>query len=378
MAGRWSGGLDVVSTLYSEVGWNRRRRRQPNNFTDYENNRLEWWNTHPWSDALHEDTVQLARDYVNVRFPQGIESYPRRPLERWEATPSAARWPAPSALEDLDEEDEVVGNRLFAISHRDVYDLFRAWGWEDGPQKPDGHHRMVWPKTGQIVQIMPPHRPGTGEKGNAIAMKQARKIMELDSVQRFLDGPVKEKPEQPMIGLPELKEEAPMPRVAENSVIGITKILAGILRDNPGKPMFIDEIYKLAHAQNPAIDEHRVRGNLSQMVKNPAWPTITRPARGVYVWEAEAAPAPKPEPTPEPEKTPVFESVAKPEPAPQVSDVVAEVYEPKHMAAPAAVSLNGKTPELLSKVHVLDGGRYLFQGDDGALYVVSSIVRLEV
>lgn len=281
-------------------------------------------------------------------------------------------------------------SRLFSLSHREVYDLFRDWGWVDGPERGDGHRRMIWfgdDGMSHAVQIMPPNRPGTGEQGNSLAMKKAWVAMKLSSLQEFLDGPPDAEDRRRRIEradrLAKAREEAVFKQAAQAAreqekhmtdtkapvQTGGTKIIAKALAARPNKTMTIDQIVLAVKATEggAALNEKSVRVLISQMSQRSKYPEFKRVGRGRYRWEAETIAPPAP-----PKTTPI-----SPIPAPQPSTpLTPPPLNPP--SAPATTSLNGQTPELLSRVHVLDGGRYLFQGDDGRLYVVSSIVRLDV
>lgn len=94
--------------------------------------------------------------------------------------------------------------QAFTMSHREVYNLFKAWGFIDGRKSTDGHKRMDYVKRGHTklspvivhtVSIMEPGRPGTGERGNERAMRKAAKILGI-GLQEFLRGPLP-KPKTP-------------------------------------------------------------------------------------------------------------------------------------------------------------------------------------
>lgn len=280
---------------------------------------------------------------------------------------------------------------MFSISHREVYDLFRAWGWIDGLERGDGHKRMVWQDNESgyafTVQIMPPNRSGTGEQGNAKGIQKAAAVMKMP-VQEFLEGPVgfQEEERQRRINMADRRakrvEKAVYQKAAEAAqqevampkgqpvFKGVTQLVANYMSAHPGQTVSNDDI--LAGIQSlpgcEGIDRAAVIAAAANMASGTKWP-VTRVGTthsGRYVWKPEPAKA-----------QPVAPATVTPHgpwnPAPSAP----ATYEPIQVSA-TQIPANGTTPELLSKVHVLDGGRYLFQGDDGSLYVVSSIVRINV
>lgn len=264
-------------------------------------------------------------------------------------------------------------SRLFATSHRDVYNLFKAWGWEDGPERADGHKRMVWPETQQIVHIMPPDRAGTGELGNSLAIKEATKIMRLASIDEFFDGWEKRQQERREARMARASkeyheamervmqqaaeanqtEEKQMARTTENQVIGIIGRMVEILEEMHDVPLKVDEITDEYlrrfgdHGLGRDDLHRRIRQNLTNMKAYK--PQLTSPSRGVWIWSNERN-------------------------VPDGKVVGTVPVKP----AESKVVTNGSTPELLSKVATLDGGVTLFQGDDGALYVVGSLRKIDI
>lgn len=301
---------------------------------------------------------------------------------------------------------EVMGRRLFSQSHRQVYDLFVDWGWKDGPERGDGHLRMVKTIAGidRTVQIMPPDRPGTGEKGNAIAIKTAARLMDM-TVNQFLDGPQDDAARQKRIDrqdrvLKAAEERAHQQRVAaeaaaqnqevpvgeygkNNPKTGAMKALDDVFRANPNKRLPSAAWAAMFFQMHPEFvgvtDAARVGVYLSQAAKRtktkkPGDWALHRTARGVYVWKQIPEETVAKQPI-VPDPFPVLQGIERPEP------VAGRGVPANITSGPISIignSLNGQTPDLLSKVHVLDGGRYLFQGDDGALYVVSGLARLDV
>ena len=263
-----------------------------------------------------------------------------------------------------------MGSALFAKSHRDVYNLFKAWGFEDGAQRGDGHHRMVWPATGQVVQIMPPNRRGSGELGNAQAMKKARRILGI-TLQQFLAGPVEEKPIKDIDStamerartLAELltrppktevqatvadnKEDQAMPRQTFPTR-GITPAIEDFLFQNKGVEFTAHEVG-------------------AEMVRQGFYPDADKAMRSVYGLLGGLVV----------KKSSRVKKGSKPglwvlpkQPVPYNQDIAPVIPTPPAPEKPKAVVTNGKVPELLSRLAPLGDGKYLFQGDDDSLYVV--------
>lgn len=268
-----------------------------------------------------------------------------------------------------------MAKALFSTSHRDVYNLFRCWGWLDGPERGDGHKRMVWPETGQQVQIAPPDRPGTCELGNSIGIKDAIGIMGITEDQFFRGFEIRKEQRraermaraeheyqrredrvaaQAALAAAEAaavpKQEDEMSRVPKGSVsYGITEKIRETLRAGHGVPYTIHEIAVLTlPAEGITVGdwEKKVQAAVSQIAKVNRH--VERVGRGKYVWLDESSERNVPDGK-------VIGTVPVPQP-----------------------SLNGSTPELLSRVAVLDGGKYLFQGDDSKLYVISELRALDV
>lgn len=310
-----------------------------------------------------------------------------RYLERWATHHNS--YPGRGSLEMMDFypnqelETRDMGNKLFAISHREVFDLFSDWGWEEGPERGDGHKRMTKEVAGipRTVQIMPPDRPGTGEKGNAIAIKTAARLMEM-TIHQFLDGPQDDETRQRRMERHDrvvklAEERAHRQRVAHEAATqqqedqmsedmtgrghstGVSVRIVETMSKRAGQRRNLEEwvrFYRQDHPDDDQTNDTSITSLISQMSKRSKYPFLERTDRGVYRWRSERPTVPTP-------------PAVDPSPVDMPSDPV----DTEH-----PVSLNGSSPDLLSKVHVLDGGRYLFQGDDGALYVVSSLVRLNV
>jgi hypothetical protein len=291
--------------------------------------------------------------------------------------------------------EDVSGNRLFSLSHRDVYLLFRSWGWVDGVERGDGHKRMVWPPTGQVVQIMPPDRAGTGELGNAKAMKQAWKIMGLSSLDEFFVGLnqriVEERAERKQrdVHLRERLQKEAERRIHQRAAVaaqsqeehamtnragrphrdgsppfsGIVDAITTILKD-AGVALNIQEVTERLRPQFPGVDEKAVGTNLHNATRSKHQ-KVQRVGYGTYQYVGGVDPVDV-----------VIEAPAPPETQPSTPVTPPPVEPPP--APPQPASLNGSSPELLQRAFVLDGGRYLYQGDDGRLYIVSGLVPLNV
>lgn len=358
-------------------------------------------------------------------------------LARWESDPGSVDQYDPTMTADVtwrtftarvtpcapdhSEKEIEVGNRVFALKPIAAHRLFRDWGWiDEGPVAAHGTtRRLRWPETNDAVSL---HTVGVKryEHGQMKAVKQAAHIMGL-GVQEFLDGPVKEQRApteefdqraleyaQQMAAMHEQKERA-MPRAAGSgfpeskgistavinfmtsvgsrgwySTEDVTKhLLATGFKDEPtlvgtvsgtlsnkarhDKP--INEGSFIVGKKNPAG-----RGNLytydpnkfAKRVLEEEKARVAREAAQVAEREREVTAAF----TSQTESPPEHQPAVVPEPQPtQPSPAVAE---------PVPVGMNGSTPNLLSKVATLDGGKVLFQGDDTELYVITGIKRLEV
>lgn len=298
----------------------------------------------------------------------------------------------------------MAGKRLFTMTHREVYELFRAWGWSDGPERGDGHRRMVKQIAVEnsdgfyvaSVQICAPERSGTSELGNSLAIKEAAGLMGM-SINKFLDGPGKDEArlERARQRQDEIIKQAERQayqrqkadeRVAKTQEDAVASTNTKNGHDTGATPALLSTLAKFPNQRKKAaawadlffvdhpqfagqIDAARIAIYLSQQAKlktapkNGDW-RVHRTGRGEYVYKQTVIEAP------------VIEAPAPaPEPAPAVAPPAPPVTPPP---APPTVNTNGNAPDLLSKVRSLSGGRYLFEGDDGDLYVVAAVVRLEV
>jgi predicted RNA binding protein YcfA (HicA-like mRNA interferase family) len=310
------------------------------------------------------------------------EFNPLRPVRQWSDRP-------------LSGDEALQMKKLFAISHRECFDLMRAWGFE--PERISGGHQIMQdPDTGARVQIMPPDRPGTGEKGNAIGMKKAARLRGV-SIQTFLAGPNQER-DTPAMSPKEDEMGRPM------SESGTSADIRKFFIDNPTSSWSYKEV-----AEAIGADVKSVQSLLGQMsrIQKPNQPIVSR-GGGRYEYcateekrqlladhqakvDAEYAKMQKQIAERVKAETPPqsFEEWKDRQPEPDLAEQIekgeTEVKGPlvqwqpmKADNGPKAVPANGSTPDLLSKVAQLDGNKYLFQGDDGALYVLKDVVRLEV
>lgn len=283
-----------------------------------------------------------------------------------------------------------VGNRIFAIPPAQVFDLFEKWGWEwkREAKHSDGHF-YIWPATSQGVVICGP-KAKRHERGNALAMKDAYRIMGLPSVQVFLAGPegAQDREMSPAVDADGI-DVAALERAQQQAASHVTNKEAAMAYTATGPDRdkgyssklreffeeFQDLDVTLSHAHNhmlthfPDISLSTVGALMNQMAKRETDPVI-KVKRGVYRRPSDYFN--KPEPVEAPVSSPPESSVTNETPAP------APVVEYHEQYTPTVVPSNGSTPDLLSKVATLDGGKFLFQGDDGALYVLRDVVRLNV
>jgi hypothetical protein len=322
-------------------------------------------------------------DVVPDRSP-----YPLLDLDRSPSRPKQGEWDSPVERAVLPPtvatvtKEETELSRLFASAsdHRLVYSLFIQWGWEEkGPAAGGGHLRMVHPPTGKQVAIMPPNRAGTGEHGNAKAIRKAASIMGLPSIYAFLDGPkaldaLEETREiDDTVQVP--SEEAPAVDVSESKEdnmpkgnrTGMTDRIRDLILAEPDRIWKAKEIAQ-ALADDP--EEHRRIIPLISQAALRGKKQIVRIRQGYYQSQEGYERANRPVPAPRPDS--VKNEIPQEEP---IGAVLRK--DPPEALASTSVT-NGSVPDLLSKVTVLDGGRVLFQGDDAALYVVSGVVRLDV
>lgn len=300
-----------------------------------------------------------------------------------------------------------MGNKLFAIAPSRVIELFEEWGWERkrDAKHSDGHF-FVWPATGQGVVVAGP-KARRHERGNALAMKDAYRIMGLSSVQVFLAGPqaaaqremkpavdvdgidlaALERAQQQAASHVTKEAEMPVPQKGEwPENKGYSENMARMLKARPMHAFTVEEILEHMHASG-LKDLTRVSagGLLSQNAKltkpgKAPLAYVERVGRGVYRWNPDkyAVKEPIARTQDTPPVSSLDETPAAPAPAAAFSSSTPEMFGFPSIKQPQAVPANGSTPDLLSKVASMDGGKYLFQGDDGALYVLRDVVRLEV
>lgn len=280
----------------------------------------------------------------------------------------------------------------------------QAWGFRREPGIGDGHDRYLHPSSKIRVQLISLGREGKKLGGSAIGLKKAAEILGL-SIQEFLQGPAAPvKPKSPYqtitIGsgsgkpvviktetvdtLPKTgwiiqPQEVPVP-APENfkprgftaSILDAVKVLSGASQ----RVVSPEEIHNLVKIKHPDLTFNSCRSILSASARSASndmvqiYPPGQKRNSG-FAWRPEAKQAWR-----EAGKPAGVRDLRK-----KAELLVVEPIAPREvdqetptlpsLPAPLPVSSNG-TADLLSKVTSLDGGQYLYQGDDGALYVVKA------
>lgn len=284
---------------------------------------------------------------------------------------------------------------LRGMNNRDAHTLLRAWGFEQLPGSGGGHDRYFWPATGQRVQLTSLGRQGKKLGGSGIGLKQAAQVAGV-ALQDFLAGPtdtvkVREDPDALIHKAEEQLRAAEAARIEEEQMVGPNRARSAADFASKGISEGV-AAYVLAHPDqeitNNQVCQHLVDAGVAPSINKIAT-TVGSKLRRISdqnpnfrkvrwgVWYLTTAPEESIARTSTTPRIPSRDGMG-PEPEwmqpPGLTGTWASPPSPPPLAPVAAPSvaavLNGAMPELLSRVASLDGGRYLFQGDDGDLYMV--------